>query len=238
MKLGRIFLSGTASIAMLLGAAAAQSTTTQSPTLGTATFEDWLDGFRAEAVAAGVSATIIDEAFATVTLNERVFELNDNQPEFAQTIWNYLDRAVSEARIANGRAGYAENRALLKQIEAAYGVDASVLVAIWGLESSYGAIMGNYDSISALATLAWQGRAHGLWTKSVNRRVENYPNGYAARNQLRGSWAGAMGQTQFIPTTYLSYAVDHDGDGKRDIWSNLGDVFASHRQLLERFKIP
>ncbi len=235
MKVGRILSVGAAGLAAAfvgLGTAQAQPATTQSPAPETASFSDWLDSFRAEAAAAGVRPDIVDEAFATVELNERVFELNDNQPEFAQTIWNYLDRAVSDARVANGRARYAENRALLNQIEAAYGVHASVIVAIWGLESSYGAIMGDYDSISALATLAWQGRRTGYGRNQLIGALKIIQNGYAARDQLRGSWAGAMGQTQFIPTTYLSYAVDHDGDGKRDIWTNLGDVFASTANYL------
>ena len=221
------FLAAAAGFAALVSAAYAQS-----PTPDTIAFEDWLQGFRAEALSAGVSAEVIDEAFETISLNPRVFELNDNQPEFSRSIWDYLDGAVSDTRVQNGLVKYAENRSLLNTIEKNYNVDASIVVAIWGLESSYGAIMGDHDALGALATLAWQGRRTGYGRSQLIGALKIIQNGYATRNQLKGSWAGAMGHTQFIPTTYLSYAVDHDGDGKRDIWSNLGDVFASTANYL------
>jgi membrane-bound lytic murein transglycosylase B len=195
-------------------------------------FHDWLEGFRAEAAAAGIRADVLDVAFEGVKVNERVFELNDAQPEFAQTVWDYLDKALSESRVQTGRAKFAENQSLLTRIEQAYGVDAEVIAAIWGLESSYGALMGEYDVVAALATLGWQGRRAGYGRSQLIGALKILQNGYAARSELKGSWAGAMGQTQFIPTTYLSHAVDHDGDGRRDLWSNLGDVFASTANYL------
>ncbi|MEM8771523.1 MAG: lytic murein transglycosylase [Pseudomonadota bacterium] len=195
-------------------------------------FQSWLEGFRAEARAAGVSDAVINEAFDGLTPNERVFELNDNQPEFSKMIWDYLDTAVSERRIENGRAALAENRIILSLIEEAYGVDAETIVAIWGLESAYGANLGGHDAIQALATLAYDGRRTGYGRTQLIGALKIIENGFAARDQLKSSWAGAMGHTQFIPTTYLSYAVDHDQDGRRDIWSNLGDVFASTANYL------
>ncbi len=210
-----------------LWAAATAPSLAQNPN-----FTTWLEGFRAEAMAAGVSAEVFDAAFEGVTINERVYELNDNQPEFSRAIWSYLDGAVSEARIASGRAKMAEQGSLLSVIEQAYGVDAEIIVAIWGLESSYGAILGNYDAIQALATLAFEGRRTGYGRTQLIGALKIIQNGYADRDELKGSWAGAMGHTQFIPTTYLSYAVDHDADGKRDIWNNLGDVFASTANYL------
>ncbi|MEM9495290.1 MAG: lytic murein transglycosylase [Pseudomonadota bacterium] len=199
-------------------------------------FETWLAGFRAEAAAAGIRADIIDEAFAGLTVNTRVFELNDNQPEFTRAIWDYLDGAVSQTRIDNGRAMLAEHRALLDRIEAAYGVDKEIIVAIWGLETSYGRIMGDYDAIQALATLAYEGRRTGYGRAQLIGALKILQNGFATRAELKGSWAGAMGHTQFIPTTYLSYAIDDDGDGRRDIWNNLGDVFASTANYLSASK--
>ncbi len=195
-------------------------------------FEAWLEGFRAEAAAAGISDAVLAEAFDGVTINQRVYELNDDQPEFSRAIWDYLDSAVSERRIADGRARIAEQRILLSLIEQAYGVDAEIIAAIWGLESSYGAILGNYDAIQALATLAYEGRRTGYGRTQLLGALKIIQNGYADRNDLKGSWAGAMGHTQFVPTTYLAYAVDHDGDGKRDIWNTLGDVFASTANYL------
>lgn len=212
-------------LAALISTASAQSNTSGS-------FEAWLDSFRAEAAAAGIREDIIDQAFAGLTINTRVFELNDNQPEFSRSIWDYLDSAVSQTRITNGRAKLAENRNLLSLIEQAYGVDAEILVAIWGLETSYGSFMGNHDAIQALATLAFEGRRTGYGRSQLIGALKIIQNGYANRDDLKGSWAGAMGHTQFIPTTYLAYAVDHNGDGRRDIWGNLGDVFASTANYL------
>ncbi|NNE40366.1 MAG: lytic murein transglycosylase [Marinicaulis sp.] len=195
-------------------------------------FSNWLNSFRAEAAAAGISQDVIDNAFEGVTINQRVYELNDNQPEFSRAIWDYLDGAVSERRVTDGRAKMAEYASLLSVIEQAYGVDREIIVAIWGLESSYGAILGNYDAIQALATLAFEGRRTGYGRSQLMGALKIIQNGYASRDELKGSWAGAMGHTQFIPTTYLAYAIDHDGDGRRDIWNNLGDVFASTANYL------
>lgn len=195
-------------------------------------FHDWLKGFRAEAAAAGVRPDVIDLAFDGVEINQRVFELNDNQPEFSRSVWDYLDGAVSERRVADGRARVAENKTLLDRIEAEYGVDQEIVAAIWGLESSYGKLMGDHDVIAALATLGWKGRRIAYGREQLIGALKILQNGYATRQQLIGSWAGAMGQTQFIPTTYLRYAVDHGGDGQRNIWSDLDDVFASTANYL------
>lgn len=199
-------------------------------------FEDWLKGFRAEAAAAGVRDDVVDAAFEGVMMNQRVFELNDNQPEFARNVWDYIDGAVSPTRIADGSARLAETGALLDRIEAEFGVDKEIIAAIWGLESSYGKMMGDYDVFSALATLGWKGRRTGYGREQLIGALKILQNGYATRDQLRGSWAGAMGQTQFIPTTYLRFAVDHGGDGKRNIWTDLDDVFASTANYLAASK--
>ncbi|WP_428407889.1 lytic murein transglycosylase [Hyphococcus sp.] len=195
-------------------------------------FDHWLKSFRAEAASAGISDSVLDEALTGLSINPRVYELNDNQPEFARGVWDYLDSAVSATRINNGKTKYLENQRLFSLIEDAYGVDAEIIAAIWGLESSYGAIMGDYDAIQALATLAFEGRRTGYGRSQLIGALKIIQHGYATRSELKGSWAGAMGHTQFIPTTYLSYAIDHDGDGRRDIWSNLGDVFASTANYL------
>jgi len=195
-------------------------------------FDRWLASFRAEARAAGVSEATLDATLTGLEPNERVTEANDNQPEFARAVWDYLDSAVSETRVANGRKRLAENRAELEAIERDYGVDAETIVAIWGLESAYGEIMGDYDTFRALATLAWRGRRTAFGRTQLLGALNMVDAGYATREQVTGSWAGAMGHTQFIPTTYLAYAVDRDGDGRRDIWSTLPDVFASTANYL------
>lgn len=216
----------------LAACAAAAAMATAPAKAEPADFERWVASFRAEAAAAGISDEVLDEALTGLSVNTRVYELNDNQPEFSRAIWDYLDSAVSAKRIETGQARYLENQRLLTLIDEAYGVDAEIISAIWGLESSYGAIMGDYDAIQALATLAFEGRRTGYGRSQLIGALKIIQHGYAERSELKGSWAGAMGQTQFIPTTYLSYAVDHDGDGRRDIWSNLGDVFASTANYL------
>ncbi|MGF1544675.1 MAG: lytic murein transglycosylase [Parvularculaceae bacterium] len=216
----------------LFGAASAQDAASGVTAGDRTSFRGWLDGFKAEARAAGVRDDVMADAFATVDLNARVLELNENQPEFSKAIWEYIDGAVSQTRVDNGRSRQLENAPLLQRIEAEYGGDAEIIVAIWGLESSYGAILGDYDSISALATLAWRGRRTAYGREQLIGALKIIQKGYAPRERLKGSWAGAMGQTQFIPTTYLAYAIDHDGDGVRDIWANLRDVFASTANYL------
>ncbi len=205
-------------------------------------FDEWLKGFRAEANAAGIRNDILDLAFQGVTPQLRVYELLDNQPEFARGIWDYLDSAVSKTRVTNGRDKFATHQTQLNSIGQAYGVDPEIITAIWGLETAYGAVMGDHDTIRVLASLAHKGRRKGFARSQLIGALTILQNGYATRASMRGSWAGAMGHTQFIPTTYLSHAVDHDGDGKRDIWTNLGDVFASTANYLAssgyRYNMP
>lgn len=207
-------------------------TITSTATAQNVSFEEWLAGFKADAAAAGIRDDVLIAAFEGISVNTRVYELNDNQPEFSQAIWTYLDRAVSETKIKKGRSALQQQQQTLDTIELAYGVDKETIVAIWGLESAYGAIMGDYDAIQALATLAYDGRRTAYGRSQLIGALEIIQNGFADRDELKGSWAGAMGHTQFIPTTYLAYAVDHNGDGRRDIWSDLGDVFASTANYL------
>lgn len=197
-------------------------------------FARWLKAFRVEALAEGVSPQTFDAAFAGVQVVDRVTEANDSQPEFSRPFWAYLDGAAGPARVERGLTRQSEQTALLRSIAQSYGVDASVIAAIWGLESNYGAILGDYDVIAALATLAYDSRRTDYGRAQLLGALQILDRGYANKAQLKGSWAGAMGQTQFIPTTYLSYAVDHDGDGRRDVWSNYGDVFASTANYLSK----
>ena len=188
--------------------------------------------FRIDAVAAGIAPDLYDREMASVEPLPVVTKSNDNQPEFVRPVWAYIDGATSEARLRGGRAGAEDARAELAAAAERYGVAPEVLVAIWGMESSYGRFMGDHDVLSALSTLAYQGRRQDFGRTQLIAALRILQEGYATREQLKGSWAGAMGQTQFIPTTYLSAAVDADGDGDRDIWGDRGDVFASTANYL------
>ncbi len=199
-------------------------------------FAVWREGFRARARAAGVSDATFDRAFAGVRPNQRVLELDGSQPEFVRPIWEYLDSAVSETRVANGRRLFEEKRPALAAIEARHGVDAPVVVAIWGLESAFGANFGSIPVIESLATLAWEGRRRAFGEEQLIAALQILQAGDVTPERMVGSWAGAMGHTQFIPTSFLAYAVDHTGDGRRDLWSpDALDALASTANYLARF---
>jgi len=197
-------------------------------------FEAWRDDFRAEALAAGISTETFDTAFEGVTLNETVLERDAFQPEFTRAIWDYLDGAVSDVRIANGEAKLAEENATLAAIEGRFGVDRHVVVAIWGLESSYGAIRGNTYIIEALATLAYDGRRAAWAHEQLLAALRILDDGNMEPRAMQGSWAGAMGHTQFIPTSYLQYAVDFSGDGRLDLINTYQDALASTANYLSQ----
>jgi len=198
-------------------------------------FGRWIEGFRARALAAGIATATLDRAFDGVGYNTGVIEKDRNQSEFTKAIWDYLDSAVSDSRVAGGRAALAANRALLDRIETAFGVDKEVVVAVWGLESSYGAQRGDTPLIEALATLAYDGRRGSFFEDQLLAALRIVQAGDVDPARMTGSWAGAMGHTQFIPTSYLSFAVDFTGDGKRDIWSDdPSDALASTAAYLAR----
>lgn len=201
-----------------------------------AAFAAWREGFRARALAAGISPRIFDAAFTGVGVNERVIELDRYQPEFVRPIWEYLDRAVSAERIAQGRARASMHAALLREIEARYGVDEGVVLAIWGIESAYGENLGSIPVVESLGTLAFDGRRRDFAEGELIAALRILQNGDVTPARMLGSWAGAMGHTQFIPTSFEAYAVDHSGDGRRDVWAeNPADALASTANYLARF---
>ncbi|WP_425459520.1 lytic murein transglycosylase [Histidinibacterium lentulum] len=204
--------------------------------IGTVGFAAWKDGFRERAIARGIDAATLDRALPRMDYSEQIIRLDRNQAEFVKPIWEYLDTAVSEARIVNGRAALAANEALLREIEARYGVDRHVVVAIWGLESAYGTYRGTTDTLSALATLAADSRRGAFFEGQLIAALRILQGGDAELEELEGSWAGAMGHTQFMPTSYLAFAVDWDGDGRRHIWGDdPADALASTAAYLARF---
>jgi len=217
---------------LLLTAAAATAVLAPAVQAQEESFETWLAGFRDRLVSSGAEAATVSVMVDGLEPDMAVIDRDRSQPEFVRPIWSYLDIAASDLRISNGRAAADRQADTLAEIEARFGVRSEILVAIWGLESSYGAITGNNDVVRSLATLAWEGRRRD-WAESQLLAIsEMIESGYATREQLTGSWAGAMGQTQFIPTTYLERAVDFDGDGQRNIWTDEGDALASAANLL------
>ncbi len=171
-------------------------------------------------------------AFDGVRFLPRVVELDRRQPEFTQTVWDYLDRAVSAQRVARGREKLVQFSAEAEAAAARHGVPAAVLVAIWGMESSYGANYGDIPVIDALATLGFEGRREAWARGQLLAALKILQSGDIDRARMVGSWAGAMGQTQFLPSNFLAYAVDADGDGRRDIWGSMADVMASTANFL------
>ncbi|MEO3431959.1 lytic murein transglycosylase [Inquilinus sp. CAU 1745] len=242
--LGNCRIWGSAALALALSACASTPAAQGAGGAGTSdapvaaaeapqqSFEEWVASFKRQARQEGISPAAIDRAFAGVSRLPAVIEADSRQPEFARPIWDYLDSAVSDQRVARGRALLAEHAALLDAVEQRYGVAPEYLVAIWGLESAYGANFGNYPVISALSTLAYDGSREGYGRDQLMAALRIIEAGDIAPDRMVGSWAGAMGQTQFIPTTYLGHAVDGDGDGRRDIWGSLPDVFSSTANYL------
>jgi lytic murein transglycosylase len=180
---------------------------------------DWITSFQDRALAAGISSATLD-ALAEVKYLPNVVRNDRRQSEFTKTIWDYLDTAVSEDRIAHGLKALKNQGETLDRIEATYGVDAEVVAAIWGLESAYGAVRGDIPTLHALATLAYDGRRGAFFEGELIAALKILQLGDANAASLRGSWAGAMGHTQFMPSSWHAFAVDFTADGKRDIWGD------------------
>ncbi len=195
-------------------------------------FDNWVTQLWPEARALGVSRTTFDTAFRGVRPDETIYESAQNQPEFVRPIWQYIGRAVSDQRIETGREKLEEFASVLDAIEAVYGVDRNVVVAIWGMESNYGSHLGDKNVIQALATLGYSGRRQRFGRRQVLAALQILERQDITPELMTGSWAGAMGHTQFIPTTYNAYAVDFDGDGRRDIWQSISDALGSTANYL------
>lgn len=199
------------------------------------TYELWLDGFKKQALAKGISPQTFDMAFRDVSPNQRVIDLDRKQPERKKIGFEkYLHNVMSQKRIDQGRAHFAQNRPLLMQTERNYGVPAQVIVSLWGIETSYGANTGGFDLIESLATLSWEGRRQAFFEKELLTALEILQGGHVERRDFKGSWAGAMGQNQFMPTSWQRFAVDASGDGHKDIWNTKADIFASSANYLKQ----
>ena len=198
-------------------------------------FALWVKAFRKRALSRGISAKIFDRAFRGVKYDPAIIKKDRNQSEFTKQIWDYLDSAASPVRVKNGQAALRKHNRIFEKVEAHYGVEKEVVAAVWGLESAYGAQRGDIDVIGALATLTFDGRRGKFFEQQLMAALKILQNGDVTPRQMKGSWAGAMGHTQFIPTSYQAFAQDFDGDGKRDIWSSdPTDALASTAAYLAK----
>jgi membrane-bound lytic murein transglycosylase B len=195
-------------------------------------FASFLNGVRADARSAGIHAATLDRAFAGVAPNQKVLDRDRHQPEFTLTWARYRGLVITDKRIAEGRQAVAANRALFQRVEQRYGVGPGVIAGIWGLESSYGTGTGDFRVVEALATLAWEGRRTSFFRGELMAALKILDHGDIAPGGMTGSYAGAMGQPQFMPSSYLRYAVDFEGNGRRDIWTSKPDVLASIANYL------
>ncbi len=198
-------------------------------------WDAWVDGFKGRAAARGISQGTLDAAFRGAGFLPEVIEKDRNQTEFNRTLEDYLNIAASDERVSLGRQKFAQYQGTLQAIEARYGVDAQVVAAIWGLESFFGTRRGNVPVVSALSTLAYEGRRAEFFEGQLTAALKILQAGDVSPSGMTGSWAGAMGHTQFIPTSYLAFAVDFTGDGRRDIWSeDPTDALASTAAYLSK----
>jgi membrane-bound lytic murein transglycosylase B len=199
-----------------------------------ARFDSFITGVRAEARRGGVSDAILDEAFEGVQPSAKVLELDHHQPEFTMTWAQFKAKILPPSRFENARTAYREERTLLTTVPRSYGCDGSVVLGIWGLESAFGTRTGNFRIVEALATLAFDGRRAAFFRVELLNALRILQDRDIAARAMTGSWAGAMGQPQFMPSAYLHYAVDADGDGKRNIWTDRADVFGSVANYLAK----
>ncbi|WP_333608723.1 lytic murein transglycosylase [Arsukibacterium sp.] len=197
-------------------------------------FEQYTTNLRQEAASRGYDEALLEQVFPTLQFHERVVSADRSQPEIVETLATYLPKRVSEIRIRMARERYQQFLPQLQQIGDKYGVQPRFIIALWGLESSFGRFQGNYSIPSALATLAYEGRRETFFKQEFFNALDILAQGHISFENMKGSWAGAMGQSQFMPSSFLAYAQDGDGDGKKDIWGNELDVFASIANYLKQ----
>ncbi|MDF2179830.1 lytic murein transglycosylase [Aliiglaciecola sp. CAU 1673] len=216
----------------MLGLAFFTSQAVLAQTEGKPSFEDYVQSLKVEAIQQGFTQTFVDDAFADVSFLQRSVKADKNQPEFKLTLDKYLSTRVPEWKVQQAVKLYKEHQSVLEDIGKKFGVQPRFIVALWGNESNFGKIQGNFPMISALTTMAYDGRREDLFKKQLFAALKILNEGHIEKEKFVGSWAGAMGQSQFMPTSFLSYAYDYDGDGKKDIWGNQADVFASIANYL------
>ena len=222
------------SLSLCLFSQAAVANDTKTASEAKPTFDQYIVKLKQEAIAKGFEQALIDTSFANVVFHQRAVKADRNQPETVETLDTYLPKRLPDWKIKRARAKYKEHEALLIKVAEEYGVQPRFIVALWGLETNFGKIMGNYNVVSALSTMAYEGRREAFFKKELWAALNILKESHISIDNMKGSWAGAMGQNQFMPTSFVAYAVDGDGDGKKDIWTNQADVFASMANYLKK----
>ena len=200
-----------------------------------ADFQSWLVELRDEAAGKGISKETLEAALSGIKPIPRVVELDRKQPEFTLTFDQYMNRVVPRSRVEKGRKKLAENKAILTEVSRKFGVPPQFIVAFWGVETDFGRVTGGFKVIDALATLAFDGRRSAFFRKELLLALKIVDDGHITSNAMMGSWAGAMGQAQFMPSSFVGYAVDYDKDGRKDIWKTRADVFGSAANYLSSY---
>ncbi|WP_462147988.1 lytic murein transglycosylase [Pseudoalteromonas gelatinilytica] len=199
-----------------------------------ADFDVYVAALKKEAIEKGYDQALIDQAFATAKFKKKVISADKNQPEVKETLETYLPKRVPQWKIDRARKLYKEHQDVLEKVAKEYGVQARFIVALWGLESNFGKIQGGHSVIASLVTLAFDGRRETMYKNQLWAALDILKEGHITIDKFKGSWAGAMGQTQFMPTSFNSYAVDYNGDGRKDIWTTEEDAFASIANYLKQ----
>lgn len=197
-------------------------------------FELFVQDLKQQALAKGFSEALVNDTFSTITFHKRAVKADRNQPEKVETLDTYLPKRVSDWKVKKAKEMMKKHKAELTKVGKQFGVQPRFIVALWGLESNFGSYTGNYNVVSALTTMAYEGRRRTFFTKQLWDALTIIEQGHITNDLMKGSWAGAMGHNQFMPSSFLAYAADGDGDGKKDIWTNPSDVFASIANYLKK----
>jgi len=197
-------------------------------------FDEYVNKLKVEALAKGYEQNLIDSAFAKVKYHKRAVKADRSQPEKVETLDTYLPKRVANWKVKKARDLYKKHQVLLQKVANEYKVQPRFIIALWGLETNFGKFTGGYNVISALTTLAYEGRREVFFKKQLWAALTILKEGHIDIKNMKGSWAGAMGQNQFMPTSFLAYAVDGNGDGKKDIWQNQTDIFSSMANYLKQ----
>lgn len=208
--------------------------TTANPANADKNFPNWVEKFKKDAYAQGISKSVVDAAMKGVKPIPRIIELDRKQPEGTISFAKYKKNVLNQARIDKGRKLYKQHREMLESIATKYGVPAPYIVSLWGIETSFGANTGGFGVVNSLSTLAYDGRRSEYFRAELINALKILDAGHISLDKMKGSWAGAMGQNQFMPTSFHAFAVDENGDGHRDIWTTLPDVFASTANYLSK----